>query len=151
MVEVILGKPNQPTQEQIDLNLKIALSESKNFKKTELESQAYQLISEDILYQGNYFQTNFNRNSFENPFESITVAFGNRIQSMSILDQVVWRTKDNTQVNLTRANLIAILKTFYDRQQKIIQQVWKIKEDIKALSSIEDVDSYTFNFTVEGK
>ncbi len=143
---VILGEPNIPTPEQIEINRLEELERVQKIKKAEVEDQSHILISADIPYETNLFQTNYAYPPPNNPREPITVSMPNRIRLMNDEDVINWITRSNIEVQLSKTDMEEILRLFYERQSTIIFRAREIKKVIEELDDVDLVENFPIVF-----
>ena len=113
-------------------------------KSAEVEQHREELFYTDFEYKGKVFQGRIG--DVENLKEavetsntiSIARAGGANIAEISIN----WRIKDNTSTTLLAIDLMSINLLLASKKSKIWNDSFIVKDQIKALTNVEDVDSF---------
>jgi Domain of unknown function (DUF4376) len=136
-----------PTKEQILAKLnELQLAQAKAAKKALIDKWSHTVIGSDIILTKNGvahgIQTNYSFPPPEDQREIITVSMLGRISLMSDSDTATWITRENVTISLSKADMRAILTSFFERQTQAILQARAYKDQLDALQTLEEVAAF---------
>ena len=104
----------------------------------EMEEECNQKILEGFLSTNGY-EFDFAYNDQQNLNQQMTLLLLD-----STIDQIPWKTKNETILNLTREEFVALVRESEEHKRKFITLYWQRKQEINQLETVEEIKRFTF-------